>query len=771
MSRVNHKKVKQLLESTRKKISDRQFFTSRILAGHYEDMAAAQTRRYKYNRRVKMKIIWKPKEQSAASTNNQNILINAGHQIVTKRNRLRKDRYMAVTGMFAHELGHILFTDFLAGQTYSNYLAAYKWYPAPPAFKSSADVRREKAFWEYAKQDADNLEALQYLAHYISNTIEDGYIESRMLNQFPGTLGECLEFLRAQMFEDMPTVTQLIEDEDDEENPRHIFESILQIILSYVKYGEIKYGEESLADERIQTVFDLIPELDGALLNPSGKERYKVVSTILVRCWDYIEGYLDQVKKQIEALKAAGEAGSVSGTLSKRLGSMVGSSEEGSGDSVPVSGAASSSCKASNTAARAATRALAAKNPSGDSTGDENSEEESAGTDSESEEKSKEENEESAAGSDDSEDSDESTDCPDMGSLSGGKQEISSEEGGRIPYHQTESAYAPEGGETTYNEDYKRETYDRAASDIERLLEKMAEKEACKTLENERIRELNETAQNISYGDIHSGVGITVHRMADVDRELESQYEEISSSLLSISKKLQKSVKQELKDSQRGGKQTGLVMGRRLDAHSLCRNDGKVFYKNALPNDIPQLSVALLLDESGSMCCGDRATYARAAAIILYDFCQELDIPIMVYGHSTGYSSGVDLYSYAEFESFDRDDKYRMMDISARGANRDGAALRFVAEQLSKRTEEIRLLILISDGQPADWGYGGTAAEEDLRGIKQEYRRKGLIFVAAAIGDDKENIERIYGDSFMDISDLNQLPIKLAATLKRYIRV
>lgn len=32
MARVNHKKVKQMLEETRKKITDRQFFTSRILA-------------------------------------------------------------------------------------------------------------------------------------------------------------------------------------------------------------------------------------------------------------------------------------------------------------------------------------------------------------------------------------------------------------------------------------------------------------------------------------------------------------------------------------------------------------------------------------------------------------------------------------------------------------------------------------------------------------------------------------------------------------------
>ena len=78
------------------------------------------------------------------------------------------------------------------------------------------------------------------------------------------------------------------------------------------------------------------------------------------------------------------------------------------------------------------------------------------------------------------------------------------------------------------------------------------------------------------------------------------------------------------------------------------------------------------------MCSCDRCTYARASAIILYDFCQSLDIPVMVYGHSTGYDT-VELYSYAEFESFDHDDKYRMMDISARSSNRDGAALRFVA--------------------------------------------------------------------------------------------
>ena len=251
---------------------------------------------------------------------------------------------------------------------------------------------------------------------------------------------------------------------------------------------------------------------------------------------------------------------------------------------------------------------------------------------------------------------------------------------------------------------------------------------------------------------------------------MQDDYSAVAGPLLHISKLLQRSITQQLHDKRNGGKQTGLLMGRRLDAHALSRNDGRVFYKNNLPNNTPEISIGLLLDESGSMSSQDRATYARAAAIILYDFCKALGIPVMIYGHSTGYSA-VNLYSYAEFDAIDRDDCYRLMDISSRMSNRDGAALRYVAEQLARRHEDIRILILVSDGQPADTGYSGTAAEEDLRGIKHEYARKGILFVAAAIGSDKERIERIYGDSFMDITDLNKLPMALTNVVKRHIRV
>lgn len=724
MARVNHKLVKQRLNEKRSKITDKQFFSSRMLAGHFEDLAAAQTRRYHYNRRVRVNLYWKPKDAFTAATDNMQIRINTGHPLVTKV-KGRENRYQLVCGMFAHELGHVLFTDFLSAQTYHNYLDSFKWYPRPPAFRLAADARNEKAFWEYVKEDPKNLQMVHQIAANIANIIEDGYIENRMLNSFPGTLGYGLETLRERHFDEIDTVTELIAKETDD--GRHILESILQIMLSYAKFGRIKYGDEPKTDERIKTVFGLIDDIDEALMNRSGKERWNAVNTVMIRCWEYIQDFCEVCKERQEEAEAAGGTVTVAETLSEILSSIAGTSEVGSGTSTPVPEASGNGGESATAAARAETRSEASESESDD---------ENASPQTESE------NNENASESGEASDQPDASENaqPGGGGSGSGKQQTSESEKGRIPHQQTDGVSAPVGGSVTKNSEYQREQYDHAASDIERILDNMAEKAACEELESERIRELNEAAQSISYGDIHSGVNIRVNRIASVDPELVEQYDAICNPLISISRQLQKSLLRQLKENRRGGKQTGLIMGRRLDAHALCRNDGKVFYKNNLPNEIPELAVGLLLDESGSMCSCDRCTYARAAAIILYDFCESLEIPVMVYGHSTDYYDGkdsVELYSYAEFNGFDNDDKYRLMDISARGSNRDGAALRYVAEALSKRPEAVKLLILVSDGQPADTGYYGTAAEEDLRGIKQEYQRKGILFVAAAIGNDK----------------------------------
>lgn len=344
-------------------------------------------------------------------------------------------------------------------------------------------------------------------------------------------------------------------------------------------------------------------------------------------------------------------------------------------------------------------------------------------------------------------------------------QKVLDEEGGRIALTKTSDFESEGTGSTTKDTLYEGSGYlTDASSDMGKILTQIATETAYAECEQELSKELQAESDKIRYGNAHKGVNIKIHRMLHVDPRYKESYKQVAPPLLLISKRLQKCVSQKLRIKKEGAKLDNLPMGKRINVRNAFRGDWKIFYKMKLPDDSMDIAIAVLNDESGSMSCRQRITYARSASIILYDFCRSLDIPVAVYGHTECHD--VDLYAYAEFDSVDGNDKYRMMDMSARYSNRDGAALRFVAERLMTRPEPCKLLFIISDGQPAgNGGYGGTEAEADLRGIKAEYERKGITLFAAAIGDDKPNIKRIYGDGFVDISDLNKLPVTLGKIL------
>lgn len=775
MARVDHKKIRQLIVQKQKTVTDRQFFSSRAFSAYFADMALAQTRRYGYHRRVKVRTVWEPKNGNTAMTNNELIWLNAGHPSITQH-KSRTERYAQLCGLFAHELGHVLYTDFITSQTHIRRLEAGFWYPEQPPLRTSRERAAEEKLWDYSGESRKHQKMVAFIMHDIMNILEDGYVEQRMIAEYPGVLGQNLQARRASSFADLPTLSQIIENEPEQ---GHIWLTIQQAILSYMKWGELKYGETPLTDERVQVVFGLLPELDKALLSRDLRDRCRAANLIMVHCWHYIEDFLAHCEDLAEDATPGGDDSVAVGILQQLVSALAGASAAAEGNSSPAAAAPGKAAppNSSPTASNRAKTAMLAAQATEDAEESEDGAE-AAGSAAAAGSAGDKEDAESTSPANASVEGEENN-AGNLGDdlTAGGSdaqkpnscQTVSDTEQGRLPHQQTDTLSVPEGGTTERDDAYHGTGYANAASDIARILESVAEDAVHSSLEKERKRELNELAQSISYGDIHSGVNMTVHRICEVDPDLREEYDEVAGDLLHISRQLQKSVTQKLQDSRRGGKQTSLLMGRRLDSHAIARLDGRVFCKNALPNEAPALSVGLLLDESGSMCSCDRATYARATAIILYDFCRALGIPIMVYGHSTS-SGRVDLYSYAEFDAIDRDDRYRLMDISSRGSNRDGAALRYVAEQLAKRTEDVKILMLVSDGQPADSGYYGTAAEEDLRGVKQEYQRKGILFVAAAIGADKDNIERIYGDSFLDITDLNKLPVKLAGIIKRYIR-
>ena len=605
---ANLKLLKQRLNEERSKITDRQFFASRLLASHFEGIAAAYTRRYHYRQRVRANLFWEPTDEHMAFTDNLTVTINAGNPWVT-RTTGRKERYELICGLFAHEFGHVLYTDFLAGQTHVNSFATGKWYPETPELKTLSDKRSEADLWEYVRKDPIQLKAVQYVAHELSNILEDGYVENRILVEFPGSLGYGLTKLRAKHFHEMLNVTQMKEKEECDEH--HIFATIEQLLLSYAKFGEVKYGEEPLTDERIQIVFGLLSDIDAMLTEHNGKYRLNTTNLIMVRCWRYIKDFCEKCKDEL----AKSESSEIESEMHKKLAGVIGKSEVGCGTGIGVSISVSSADPSETASAR------------------EKSHKDASET--------KEEKGEEG-------DSDE-TDATGFGT--GDCEEAQEQE--RLPLLNTDSVSEPDDGGIENNDAYAKEQDKRAAADVEKILDAMAEKAACKSFESERLRELNEFAENISYGNVHAGVHIRVNRLSEVGDTRVEQFQAISAPLLEISKQLQRSLLKQLEERRKGGKMKGLFFGRHLDGRTVYRDDGKTFYKKSLPNEIPQLTVALILDESGSM-YGERVTYARAAAIILHDFCVNLGSPVMNYGHSTSYNEigeSVELYAYAEYET------------------------------------------------------------------------------------------------------------------------
>ena len=97
------------------------------------------------------------------------------------------------------------------------------------------------------------------------------------------------------------------------------------------------------------------------------------------------------------------------------------------------------------------------------------------------------------------------------------------------------------------------------------------------------------------------------------------------------------------------------------------------------------------------------------------------------------------IYAYIDWEKPKLNDGTTLMGIESISNNRDGMALRILADKLAKAPQTTKLLFSISDGQPrAMPDYSGKTAIDDMKQVIHEYSRKGIYFLAAAIGKIKK---------------------------------
>lgn len=707
--RASHLTVRKRIMDEKSKITDEEFFTSKEYRGYLADITEAATKRYR--RPIHVTVFADPEDSTVAYTDYNGIVINACNHI-TWSMPTRKLRSMSIEGFNAHENSHNLFTDNRIAHAYFNSLEHGKFYPKKPTRLKGDQKLNAQGIIDALMDDTDPIPKTVILrtAKALSNILEDGYVDARYSYEFPGNPARGIALNNVRFAETVPDIDTMI---DKQFYPHNI---VLNLLLQYVRAREVN-NLTGYTGEYMDRFLAALPLVDACIYDEDGRARFDAVNRIMIDLWPLMQRCFDDLrdKQQNDASSSSGSGNSTT----------PGTGEDS--DSDDGMGAVQDALESQLPQIAPNFTMKSGPVPFNGAF------------------------------------------APDEEQAQELLEQVSkalSEETARIAAHRTETIISNGDGSIVQDSEYEGAGYEFSATDIERVLEEIATGKVNESLEEELSEELQSEATSIQYGNAHRNINITVHRMSHVNQNLIDSYTAVAPQLLMLSKRLQRSVSAILRDKRQGGKQTGLYVGKHLDQHAFHRNDGRVFCNKRLPTEPINMSVALLVDESGSMCGCDRITKARATAIVVQDFCEKLGIPIMIVGH-TASCAHVELFSYADFKSVDKKDRYRLMDMSARCCNRDGAALRYVAEKLSKQNSDVKMLFIICDGQPNDDGYTGTAAEADLRGIKLEYSRKGVQIFAAAIGDDRANIERIYGAGYLDITDLNQLPIMLTQLIAR----
>lgn len=332
------------------------------------------------------------------------------------------------------------------------------------------------------------------------------------------------------------------------------------------------------------------------------------------------------------------------------------------------------------------------------------------------------------------------------------------------------SKEAKEGKQSSPSNSAKTDKNDSGEDMLSSVLDAIANSKAEKNVQDGITSNTNAVIKAINQNGNHANIRTYVSPQTNINNDDIRVYNSLMNDLKGYSRRLQKQMRDALRDLRDGDVSHRKLHGNRLEAKNAYRPDQRFYANKKLPQDLPEMAISILVDHSGSM-HGERINASMKASMLLYDFATSINIPVAVAGHNVRISGQeITYYTYTDFRKVSDNEKYRLAKMKACSCNRDGAALEIAANLLARRPEEVKLLIIISDGQPNDHGYGGEGAATDLKEIVRKYKKQGVETIAAAIGSDKERIKEIYGEgSFIDIEDLDKFPKTLVSLVKKRI--
>lgn len=265
------------------------------------------------------------------------------------------------------------------------------------------------------------------------------------------------------------------------------------------------------------------------------------------------------------------------------------------------------------------------------------------------------------------------------------------------------------------------------------------------------------------------------------------RYDRIREEISHTIKSLQRRVRDIFILKTKSHNESGYTSGKLIDQSRLYKvplNYDRVFMKRTKEQNA-DYAITLLIDQSGSMSSDRKITEALKSAIVLSETLAELGIPFEVLGFTTdgGYMGRSHLSEnlrksyreiridhlrhmiYKQFEErFDEQVKERMGTITARCNNIDGESILWAYKRLSAHKAREKILIVLSDGQPAGSAVSaalGSFTANVIKAIEKKIKVIGIGYCTTTVKD--------YYKDHIIVEDTKELPATFCRLLNRVL--
>ena len=696
-----------------------------------------------------------------ACTNGDSMIIGVNNPLV-KYFPNRELRHYAIQGLRVHETAHVLFTDFKTIDMWQAALSNGNWWPVVPDHAQDpegAELTQVLSKKEFSKSFAA-------IAGRLENAIEDGFIEREIKEMYKGLATTELCTTNDAQLSMASTFGEFLK------AGRSAYSAMFQQVLMYAKYDITMVDD---MPEQYSDVFDACMEVvDDVKCERDAKKRLCGVNEICCILYPLFKEMLtEESKKQNQQSSGSGNGkpgngngGSGSSQNSQGQQNGNGGSQGGSGGSQSNSGngngngngdsgSSQNSQGQQNGNSGSQSSSSDSQNNSGNGNGNGN------GVGSMTAEQLSEALKEAVkqikqaaknVGVNNLPDRHNNSITSQAGKNEDAKKRERSKQG-------SDNANGKSNGDSIANApgaNSGKADLSAAKCDIEAIERERKRNVATAQANNEANDKLRQEGKEVGR---EIGTNIYVRRAAEVPQSNIETYNRLSAGLLSITKNLERRLKTTIRDEENDDTVAGLPMGSRVEARLAYHQDGKIFSRKNFPRDNPRLAVGYLCDESGSMSKTAISASVRTA-IILQDLCERMELPCYNCGFTTEDLKGVDIITYVDM-NVDGKDKYRTTGMASRGGTPTVPAMKYMGKKLLKDSTEKKILIVSTDGCSGR-GYGET-----VRDVIKKLQHDGVMVIGAGIGDSKPRIQEEFGDNFLDISNLDEMPKILCNIVKK----